>query len=209
MAKWRYDLAGSSSHIHASLWDTAGKKPLFLDPKAEHGMSALMRQFRRRAARLCAGDHLVPRALHQFLQALPGRHLRADQGDLVARQPHRRLPALRRRHQGDPHRMPHRRRRSQSLSRVRGADCRRASPASSRSLTLEPASCRRRLSGQELARGAEDAARGDGVDGIIQDAAAAFGDEVIDHYVHTAEWEQFEYDRRITDWELKRGFERY
>ena len=38
---------------------------------------------------------------------------------------------------------------------------------------------------------------------------AAFGDEVIDHYVHTAEWEQFEYDRRITDWELMRGFERY
>ena len=38
---------------------------------------------------------------------------------------------------------------------------------------------------------------------------AAFGDEVIDHYVHTAEWEQFEYDRRVTDWELKRGFERY
>jgi glutamine synthetase len=38
---------------------------------------------------------------------------------------------------------------------------------------------------------------------------AAFGDAVIDHYVHTAEWEQFEYDRRITDWELKRGFERY
>ena len=36
---------------------------------------------------------------------------------------------------------------------------------------------------------------------------AAFGDEVIDHYVHNAEWEQFEYDRRITDWELKRGFE--
>jgi glutamine synthetase len=38
---------------------------------------------------------------------------------------------------------------------------------------------------------------------------AAFGDNVIDHYVHTAKWEQFEYDRRITDWELKRGFEQY
>jgi len=37
---------------------------------------------------------------------------------------------------------------------------------------------------------------------------SALGDEVIDHYVHNAEWEQFEYDRRITDWELKRGFER-
>ena len=45
MSKWRYDLAGSSSHIHASLWDADGKKPLFLDPKAEHGMSELMRQF--------------------------------------------------------------------------------------------------------------------------------------------------------------------
>ena len=38
---------------------------------------------------------------------------------------------------------------------------------------------------------------------------AAFGDEVIAHYVHTAEWEQMEYDRRVTDWELRRGFERY
>ena len=45
MAKWRYDIAGSLSHIHASLWDVAGKTPLFLDPEAEYGMSALMRQF--------------------------------------------------------------------------------------------------------------------------------------------------------------------
>ena len=28
----------------------------------------------------------------------------------------------------------------------------------------------------------------------------AFGDDVVEHYVHTAAWEQFEYDRRITDW---------
>jgi len=37
---------------------------------------------------------------------------------------------------------------------------------------------------------------------------AALGDGVIDHYAHNADWEQFEYDRRVTDWELKRGFER-
>ena len=37
----------------------------------------------------------------------------------------------------------------------------------------------------------------------------AMGDDVVDHYVHTANWEQFEFDRRITDLELKRGFERY
>ncbi|MEQ8698319.1 MAG: glutamine synthetase family protein, partial [Bauldia litoralis] len=39
MAKWDTVLAGSSSHIHASLWDKAGKKPLFLDSAAELGMS--------------------------------------------------------------------------------------------------------------------------------------------------------------------------
>ncbi len=37
---------------------------------------------------------------------------------------------------------------------------------------------------------------------------AAFGDDVIDHYVHAARYEQFEYDRRVTDWEVARGFER-
>ena len=37
---------------------------------------------------------------------------------------------------------------------------------------------------------------------------AAFGDEVVDHYVHAARWEQSEYDRRVTDWEIARGFER-
>jgi glutamine synthetase len=36
---------------------------------------------------------------------------------------------------------------------------------------------------------------------------AALGDEVVDHYLHAARWEQHEYDRRVTDWELFRGFE--
>jgi glutamine synthetase len=37
---------------------------------------------------------------------------------------------------------------------------------------------------------------------------AAFGDAVIDHYVHAARWEQAEFDRSVTDWERARGFER-
>jgi len=37
---------------------------------------------------------------------------------------------------------------------------------------------------------------------------AALGDEVVDHYVHAARWEQTQYDRRVTDWEVARGFER-
>ena len=36
----------------------------------------------------------------------------------------------------------------------------------------------------------------------------AFGDEVIEHYLHTGRWEQLEYDRRVTDWEVVRNFER-
>jgi glutamine synthetase len=37
---------------------------------------------------------------------------------------------------------------------------------------------------------------------------AALGDEVVEHYVHAAEWEVREHDRRVTDWEVTRGFER-
>ena len=37
---------------------------------------------------------------------------------------------------------------------------------------------------------------------------AALGDAVVDHYVHAARWEQQEHDRRVTDWEIARGFER-
>ena len=34
------------------------------------------------------------------------------------------------------------------------------------------------------------------------------GDAVIEHYLHTGRWEQLEYDRRVTDWEVVRNFER-
>ena len=36
----------------------------------------------------------------------------------------------------------------------------------------------------------------------------AMGDEVIDHYTRCATWEQEEFDRVVTDWEVARGFER-
>jgi glutamine synthetase len=37
---------------------------------------------------------------------------------------------------------------------------------------------------------------------------AAFGEEVIEHYHHAATWEIEEQNRAVTDWELRRGFER-
>jgi glutamine synthetase len=41
-----------------------------------------------------------------------------------------------------------------------------------------------------------------------QVARDAFGDEVVDHYVNMADVELAEFESTVTDWELKRGFER-
>ena len=133
-------------------------------------MSALMKLMGRGAAHIRQRDHLFPRALHQLLQALPGRHFRADQGDLEPRQPHRRLPALRRGHQGGPHRMPHRRRRPQSLSRLRGAD--RRGPRRHRGEDGARSRSRATPISGEAARDPQDPARGDRAAGQVEDAAA-------------------------------------
>ena len=39
-------------------------------------------------------------------------------------------------------------------------------------------------------------------------ARAAFGDEVVDHYVNNARIELKAFDAAVTDWERVRGFER-
>jgi glutamine synthetase len=40
-------------------------------------------------------------------------------------------------------------------------------------------------------------------------ARAAFGDDVVDHYVHAADTELAAFEAAVTDWELRRGFERF
>ena len=39
-------------------------------------------------------------------------------------------------------------------------------------------------------------------------ARAAFGDEVVAHYVHAADIELAAFESAVTDWERVRGFER-
>ena len=122
------------------------------------------------ATRPCARNHVFPGAVHQFLQALPGRHVRADEGCLERRQPHLRLPAVRRGDESDPRRMPHRRRRPQSLSRLRRAVGR--GPRRHRAEARAGATFRRRrLSRRTIARDPENPARGDGYAGWFEDAA--------------------------------------
>ena len=36
----------------------------------------------------------------------------------------------------------------------------------------------------------------------------AMSDAVVDHYVRAARWEQEDFDSKVTDYEVRRGFER-
>jgi glutamine synthetase len=208
MAKWRYDLAGSSSHIHGSLWDVAGKTPLFFDEKADHGMSALMRHY-------VAGQLAHAQEITWFLAPYINSYKRFQVGTFA---PTKAIWSMDNRTAG---------------FRLCGADSKsiriecRIGGADLNPYLAIAALIAAGLSGIEQKSDLEAPYVGDAYHGeklreipkTLREATAlmdgskmlraAFGDAVIDHYVHTAEWEQFEYDRRVTDWELKRGFERY
>jgi glutamine synthetase len=208
MSKWNYGLAGSSSHIHASLWDMAGKTPLFHDRRAEFGMSPLMRRF-------VAGQLKYARQITYFLAPYINSYKRFQVGTFA---PTRAIWSRDNRTAG--FRLCGEETKAIRIEcRVGGAD-------------LNPYLAFAALIAAGLA-GIEEKLKlpapfsGDAyhdanlaeVPKTLREAGAllaqskmlraALGDGVVDHYVHTAEWEQFEYDRRITDWELMRGFERY
>jgi glutamine synthetase len=208
MSKWRFDLAGSSSHIHSSLWDAAGRKPLFLDEKNEHGMSQLMRHY-------VAGQLAYAREITWFLAPYINSYKRFQVGTFA---PTKAIWSADNRNAGYRLCGAH----SKAIRiecRIGGADL---NPYLAFAALLAAG-----LAGIEQKLELEAPFVGDAYQGkrlrevpkTLREATdlmakskmlrAAFGDDVIDHYVHTAEWEQFEYDRRVTDWELKRGFERY
>ena len=208
MAKWRTDLAGSSSHVHASLWDLAGKTPLFLDPSAEHGMSKLMRQF-------MAGQLKYARDLTVFLAPYINSYKRFQAGTFA---PTKAVWSRDNRTAG--FRVCGDNTKGIRVEcRVGGADLNpylafagliaAGLAGIDEQLELGPAFSGDAYVGRELPE----------VPKTLRDATAAlagsnmlrgvFGDAVIDHYVHTARWEQAEFDRRVTDLELMRGFEQY
>jgi len=43
---------------------------------------------------------------------------------------------------------------------------------------------------------------------VFHVARQAFGDDVVEHYLHSARLEQKAFDGVVTDWELRRNFER-
>jgi len=208
MSKWRFDLAGSSSHIHSSLWDAAGKKPLFIDDKDEHGMSKLMRHY-------VAGQLAYAREITWFLAPYINSYKRFQAGTFA---PTKAIWSEDNRTAGFRLCGAH----SKAIRiecRIGGADLNpylafaaliaAGLAGIEEKLELEAPFSGDAYQGKRLREVPKTLREASALMGKSKMLRAAFGDDVIDHYVHTAEWEQFEYDRRVTDWELKRGFERY
>ena len=208
MAKWDYGMAGNSSHIHQSLW-TLDDKPLFLDKSAEHGMSDLMKHY-------LAGQLAHASEITYFLAPYINSYKRFMSGTFA---PTRAVWSFDNRTAG---------------YRICGADTKairvecRVGGADLNPYLAFAALLAAGLDGIDKKMELEPVVSGDIYDTsrklreipkTLRDATSlldnskllrsAMGDDVIDHYVHTAKWEQFEFDRRITDLELKRGFERY
>ena len=209
MAKWDYGMAGSSCHVHQSLWSADGSSPLFLDKAGKHGMSETMRRY-------LAGQLEHAGEITYFLAPYINSYKRFMAGTFA---PTRAIWSFDNRTAG--YRICGAETKSIRLEcRVGGADL---NPYLAFAALLAAG-----LDGIEKKMTLEPAFSGDAYDPAkqlrevpktLREARAlldgsrflrgVMGDEVIDHYVHTADWEQFEFDRRITDLELKRGFERY
>ena len=139
--------------------------------KGEHGMSKLMRHY-------VAGQLAYAREITWFLAPYINSYKRFQVGTFA---PTKAIWSLDNRTagfrlcgadtEGDPHRMPDRRRRPQPLSRLRRAARRR--PRRHRTgAGARGALCRRRLLRQAPPRGAEDAPRGDRDDGASRRCSA-------------------------------------
>ncbi|MGI9465476.1 MAG: glutamine synthetase family protein, partial [Aestuariivirgaceae bacterium] len=194
MAKWNYDMAGSSSHVHQSLWSLDGD-PLFHDPKADHGMSEMMRHY-------LAGLLHHASEITYFLAPHINSYKRFVAGTFA---PTKAIWSMDNRTAG---------------YRVCGADSKavrvecRVGGADLNPFLAFAALLAAGIDGIENKRPLEPVFVGDAyggkdareIPGTLRAALdeldgskmlrAAMGDEVIDHYLHAGRWEQVEYDRR-------------
>jgi glutamine synthetase len=207
MAKWKKELAGSSCHIHASLWEKEGDKPLFADKADKNGFSRLFQNYL--AGYLAAGGDatlLFAPNLNSYKRFVAGSFAPTN---LVWSRDNRTAGFRVLGSGGASLRVE---------CRVPGAD---VNPYLAFAGLLAAG-----LHGVENGLELPDAFSGDAyrsgdvpaVPHTLREAIerfdrsevmrAALGDEAVDHYVHAARWEQAEYDRSVTDWELIRYFER-
>ena len=207
MAKWDAGFAGNSCHVHQSLARADDGQPLFHDPAGEHGMSETMRHY-------LAGLLHHAGEITYFLAPYVNSYKRFMAGTFA---PTKAIWSMDNRTAG---------------YRVCGGDTKsvrvecRVGGADLNPYLAYAAMLAAGLDGIENKRELEASFVGDAYGGrrlreipkTLRDATtalnkskmlrAAFGDDVIDHYVHAARWEQSELDRVVTDWEIARGFER-
>ena len=206
MAKYDHRKAGSSSHIHQSLWTPEGQAA-FADPAGPHGMSALMQQF-------LAGQLAHAQEITAFLAPYVNSYKRFCVGMFAPTKAvwsaDNRTAGFRVCGVGS--------KAVRVECRIPGAD---VNPYLACAALLAAG-----LAGIDGAMALEPEATGDmyaaaGVREIphtLREAAvllnesamlrAAFGDDVVDHYHHAAQWEIAETDRVVTDFEVQRLLER-
>lgn len=207
MSKWHSELAGSSSHIHISLWDEAVKTPLFLDSSQKYGMSTLMQHF-------LAGQLTYAKEITYFLAPYVNSYKRFRESTFA---PTRSVWSVDNRTTGF--------RICSENSKAIRVECRIGGADLNPYLGLAALLAIGRK-GVEDKLPLEDEFQGDAyqrddiphIPSSLEEATALmdksdilrglFGDDVIDHYSHTARWEKQEHGRQVSDWEKKRGFER-
>jgi glutamine synthetase len=208
MAKYNYALAGNSSHIHNSLWTADGKSPLFFDKGAEYTMSSLMRSW-------VAGQLKYAADYTWFLCPYINSYKRFQAGTFAPTKSiwsrDNRTAGFRLCGEGTKG--------IRTECRIGGADL---NPYLAFAALIAAG-----LKGIDEKLELPEPFEGDAyamealpdIPKTLREAIVtlenstmlkeAFGEDVVEHYLHTARWEQMEYDRRVTDWELHRGFERY
>jgi glutamine synthetase len=206
MAKWRPDLAGSSCHVHLSLWDADGLRSVFADRHAADGGTPLFHQ--ALAGMLALVPHAMP-----FLAPTVNSYKRFQAGSFAPT----RLVWSRDNRTAGFRVVGH----GPSLRiecRIPGADVNPylafaalvAGALHGIENGLEPPP----PFGGDAYRAGElpvvPTSLRDALDRMEASAPlrAALGEAVVRHYVHAGRWEQACFDRAVTDWELVRYFER-
>ena len=206
MAKWHDDMAGSSCHIHASIWDAKNGTPLCADAAGVDGMSARFRHW-------VAGQLALSEAMTLFFAPSINAYKRFKEGSFAPTR-----IAWSRDNRTAGYRLVGSGAGLRCECRIPGADCNPylafaaiiAAGLHGIEQGLEPAPI---LSGnlydrddlKEIPMNLRDAITALDTNGALREA---FGEEVIEHYLHAARWEQSQHDSKVTDLERARMFER-
>ncbi|MGE0784460.1 MAG: glutamine synthetase family protein [Sandaracinaceae bacterium] len=203
MAKWNASLPGSSGHIHMSLMDSTKQTNLFLDEKAEHGLSDLARGYIGGLVKLAPElTALYSPFVNTYKRYVPGVWAPMTPSWGVEN----RTCAVRVIPGGAGTRVEYRQTAADINPYVAMATALGAGLYGIRHGVEPPAESKGDAteSGAPLPLTLEHAVRA-----LEQSEAAReiLGEPFVDHYVRTRDWEVRQYRTAVTDWELARYFE--